>query len=158
MPEGLVGLPGGCCLVVGPEWRGEAGRSETWAGILRLGAALAGKADAVQGGRYGVLRSLLGMSGGWDGPVWSSPRAARFGQAVARRPQKKPSTRRAFVIPDGTGRLPGLPSGGGTTCRQQGGHAVPSEKMSGKGSALRRGPPSHAGGPFLFDGFRLWPP
>ena len=50
IPEGLVGLPGGCCLIAGPERRGEAGRSETWAGILRLGAALAGKADAVQGG------------------------------------------------------------------------------------------------------------
>ena len=44
-----MGLPGGCCLMVGPERRGEAGRSETRAGILRLGAALAGKADAVQG-------------------------------------------------------------------------------------------------------------
>ena len=49
MPEGLVGLPGGCCLMVGPERRGGAGRAETRAGILRLGNALAGKADAVQG-------------------------------------------------------------------------------------------------------------
>jgi len=50
MPEGLVGLPGGCCLIAGPERQGEAGRSETRAGILRLGAALVGKADAGPGG------------------------------------------------------------------------------------------------------------
>ena len=64
MPKGLVGLPGGCCLMVGPERRGEAGRSEIRAGILRLGGCLAGQPGAGPGGRHGVLRSLSGMSGG----------------------------------------------------------------------------------------------
>ena len=151
---GTRGAARGCCLMVGLERRGEYAWSETRAGILRLGAALAGKADAGPGAAC-VLRSLSGMSGGWDGPVWSSPRAARFGQAVARRTQKS--------LPCGglchsrwrTG-FRDCPREGARSCLALGGHAVPSEKMAGKGSALGRGLSSHAGEAPSVD-VRLWP-
>ena len=159
MPEGLVGLPGGCCLVVGPEWRGEAGRSETRAGILRLGNALAGKADAVQGGRYGVLRSLLGMSGGWDSPCGALPAQLVSGRRWPAG-RKKALHAEGFVIPDGRTGFRDCPREGVRLCLPLGGHAVPSEKMAGKGGAWERGS-SCERSPFrrcsFMAGFRLGP-
>lgn len=100
MPEGLVGLPGGCCLIAGPERQGEAGRSETRAGILRLGAALVGKADAGPGGGMacsGLCQAcpVVGM-----GPCGALPVQLVSGRGG---PQdaKKPSMRRASSFPMG---------------------------------------------------------
>ena len=117
-----MGLPGGCCLVVGPEWRGEAGRSETWAGILRLGAALAGKADAVLKSWQALFRCSI-REGQCCEPYVSSPRGELPRMSGGPQATKKPSMWRALSFPMAD-RLPGLSSGGRTV-------------MSGLGRACR---------------------
>ena len=110
MPEGLVGLPDACCLVVGPERRGEAGRSETRAGILRLGAALAGKADAVLKSWQALLRCSI-RKGQCREPYVSSPRGELPRMPGGLRSQKSPPCG-GLCHSRWADRLPGLSSGG----------------------------------------------
>ena len=100
MPEGLVGLPDACCLMVGPERRGEAGRSETRAGILRLGNALAGKADAVQGGCMACSGLCQACPVVEIARVELSPRSS-FRAGGGPQDAKKPSMWRALSFPMG---------------------------------------------------------
>ena len=100
IPEGLVGLPGGCCLIAGPERRGEAGRSKIRAGILRLGAALAGKADAVLKSWQALFRCSI-REGQRCEPYVSSPRGELPRMSGGPQATKKPSMRRASSFPMG---------------------------------------------------------
>lgn len=95
MPEGLVGLPGGCCLMVGPERRGEYAWSETRAGILRLGAALPGRLMPGRGAAWRAPVSVRHVRWlGWA-RVELSPRSS-FRAGGGPQDAKKPSMWRAL--------------------------------------------------------------
>ena len=146
MPKGLVGLPGGCCLMVGPERRGEAGRSEIRAGILRLGAALPGR---LMPGRGPVWRAPVSVRHvrwlGWA-RVELSPRSS-FRAGGGPQDAKKPSMWRALSFPMG-GQASGTVLGRayGHVCHWAGMpyhlKKWPEREALGKGAPHVRGAPS----------------
>ena len=146
IPEELVGLPGGCCLIAGPERRGEAGRSKIRAGILRLGAALAGKADAVLKSWQALFRCSI-REGQCCEPYVSSPRGELPRMSGGPQATKKPSMRRASSFPMGG-------QASGTVLGRAHGHVChwagmpyhlkkwPEREALGKGAPHVRGAPS----------------
>ena len=100
MQEGLVGLPGGCCLMVGPERRGEAGRSETRAGYSGWGLPWPERLMPYRGPVWRAPVSVRHVRWlGWA-RVELSP-CSSFRAGGGPQDAKKPSMRRASSFPMG---------------------------------------------------------